>query len=242
LNQNNLKRLSARQGQKESDSRRGSEHAMVPVGLLPNNPDIRRPSPAYHKDERRPSGGASSNIIKISADAAQRVEPASAIVAGSYVESPNRTSFHMLRQKDANHQGTSFIEREMERRDSFVPPKPQGPQSAATSQSNSTSNSTNNSRQNSADSTASSATRLMFASIAEQMAAAGGAQNMRVAGFAPHGGVLASSGDARTRVPSHGGARKRDPSDRRAASSTNEGDVLEEWDPFFEADDLSGNA
>lgn len=240
MNQNNLKRLSARQGQKDSDSRRGSEHA-VPVGLLPNNADIRRPSPAYHKDERRPSGGASSNIIKISADAAQRVEPANTIVAGSYVESPNRTSFHMLRQKDANHQGTSFIEREMERRDSFIPPKPQAPHSATTSQSNSTSNSTSNSRQNSADSTTSSATRLMFASIAEQMAAAGGAQNMRAAGFAPHGGSLASSGDARTRVPAQPGARKRDPSDRRGASSTNEGDVLEEWDPFFEADDLSGN-
>lgn len=217
---------------------------MAPAGLLPNNhnPDIRRPSPAYHKDERRPSGGASSNIIKIGGDTAQLVEPASTIVAGSYVESPNRTSFHMLRQKDANHQGTSFIEREMERRDSFIPPKPhQAPQSANTSQSNSTSNSTANSRQNSADSTASSTTRLMFASIAEQMAAAGSAQSMRAAGFTPQGG-LASSGDARNGVPTQGGARRRDPSDRRSASGTNEGDVLEEWDPFFEADDLSGNA
>ena len=231
---------------------------------MSHHPDIRRPSPAYHKDERGMHAGTntSSGMIRINTDANARVEtPQGAMVAESFVDSPNRTSFHMLRKRDGTQaqQGTSFIEREMDRRDSFILPSgaPHGQHGASmnssysNSSANSSASSRQSSRQNSADSNSgtvgrSAAAARLFAQYGEQMTGPEGAPtiNMRVAGFthsqaAPVGGnKQVQQGPSTPREQ----GRRRDGHDRRTGVDNGSGeDVLEEWDPFFEADDLSNN-
>lgn len=210
----------------------------------------------------------SSGIIRINVDTNARVEtPQGAVVAESFVDSPNRTSFHMLRKRDGTQaqQGTSFIEREMDRRDSFILPSgaphghgPHGPHGASinssysNSSANSSASSRQSSRQNSADSNSgtigrSTAAAHLFANYGEQMTRPEGAStiNMRVAGFT-HSQVAPALRNKQAPqgpgTPREQGRRK-DGQDRRGGVDNGSGeDVLEEWDPFFEADDLSNNA
>ncbi len=210
-----------------------------------------------------PATTTSSGMIRINVDTNVRVEtPQGAVVAESFVDSPNRTSFHMLRKRDGTQaqQGTSFIEREMDRRESFILPSgaPHGPHGASinssysNSSANSSASSRQSSRQNSADSNSGTAGRSaaaahLFAHYGEQMTGPDGAPtiNMRVAGFTHSQVAPAARNKQATQGPGtpREQGRRKDSQDRRAGVDNGSGeDVLEEWDPFFEADDLSNNA
>lgn len=212
-----------------------------------NHVDIRKPSPSYYKDERLPTqaAGPPSGIIKISAEATRKeASPGLNVVAGSYVGTPVRNSFHGLRaQKDPSGlnggAANSFLEMEMVRRESFKATAQQAQSSsghahsahssATNSTCNSNANSNPNSRQNSTDSTGLSASAgvVHHRTAGDRDSAIATGQHQSTHSQHPaRPGPANSSGD--------GSAGKKG----KHSSGTGTEDVLEEWEPFFEVDDL----
>ena len=249
---------------------------MLQTSLLPSDADLRKPSPTYGNKgipRARPTGPATPTSTAASTAASAAIGKSTneapshsilinnaspqqlhlqppTVVAGSYVDAANHTSFHALQPHNATLQqpqaptaasvtaatvgpGQSFLAMEIERRESFVAASVGASNRdrsspCSTSASNSSVNSAVNSRQNSVDST-DFPYRTRNSGSSLNSSATSTVQRLQQA--------LGTRTLGRTGLNGSNRVRRKSASNGQQSSE----DVLEEWHPFFEADDLSNN-